>query len=69
MVQDGMPLVFIRDFLGHSDITTTQIYLRADPEAIKAGLERAHEKVEQAKMPKKKELSKEELMKLSGLKQ
>ena len=68
MVQDGLPLVFIKDFLGHSDITTTQIYLRADPEAIKAGLERAHEKVEQAKMPKKKELSKEELMKLSGLK-
>lgn len=68
MVQDGLPLVFIKDFLGHSDITTTQIYLRADPEAIKVGLERAHEKVEQAKMPKKKEITKEELMKLSGLK-
>lgn len=32
MLQAGVNLVYIRDFLGHSQITTTEVYARADPE-------------------------------------
>jgi site-specific recombinase XerD len=32
MLQSGVNLIYIRDFLGHSDITTTQIYARVDTE-------------------------------------
>lgn len=32
MFQAGIELIYIRDFLGHSDIRTTEIYARADAE-------------------------------------
>jgi site-specific recombinase XerD len=32
MLQAGINLVYIRDFLGHSNITSTEIYARADSE-------------------------------------
>lgn len=32
MLQAGVELVYIRDFLGHVDIRTTEIYARADAE-------------------------------------
>lgn len=32
MLQAGIELIYIRDFLGHSDIRTTEIYARADAE-------------------------------------
>lgn len=31
MVSAGIPLIYIRDFLGHEDISTTMIYAKADP--------------------------------------
>lgn len=34
LLQAGINLVYIRDLLGHSDISTTEIYARAD-EAMK----------------------------------
>lgn len=30
MYQDGVPLSYIKDFLGHSNINTTSIYASAD---------------------------------------
>jgi len=68
MCQDKVPLAFIKQLLGHSQISSTEIYMRASPEDIKSGLEHAMEKIEQAKMPSKKETTKEELLIISGLK-
>lgn len=39
LLQAGVNIVYIRDFLGHSDLKTTEIYARADPEARRAALE------------------------------
>ncbi len=39
MLQSGVNLIYIRDFLGHSDITTTQIYARVDTETRRRALE------------------------------
>ena len=33
--------VFIKDYLGHADISTTEVYARADNEAKRAALEKA----------------------------
>lgn len=30
LMRAGVNLIYIRDFLGHSDVQTTQIYARAD---------------------------------------
>lgn len=30
MVATGIPIIYIRDFLGHENITTTMIYAKAD---------------------------------------
>jgi len=41
LYQSGVNLVYIRDILGHVDITTTDIYARADTESKRKELERA----------------------------
>ncbi len=43
LVQDNVNPVYIKDFLGHADISTTEIYVRADNEAKRAALEKATE--------------------------
>ncbi len=30
MLEAGINIVYIRDFLGHEDISTTMVYVRAD---------------------------------------
>jgi integrase/recombinase XerD len=40
MLQAGIPLVIIRDFLGHADITTSEIYARADLDMKRQALEK-----------------------------
>ena len=45
LLQAGVNLVYIRDFLGHVSITTTEIYAKADTETKRAALERAAIKV------------------------
>ena len=45
LLQAGVNLVYIRDFLGHVSITTTEIYAKADAETKRAALERAAIKV------------------------
>ncbi|WP_373230615.1 site-specific integrase [Cohnella sp.] len=44
LLQAGVNLVYIRDLLGHVDISTTEIYARADAEAKRKALENVHEK-------------------------
>ena len=41
LLEGGVNLVYIRDFLGHSSITTTEIYARANPEIKKKGNRRS----------------------------
>jgi len=40
LLQAGVPLVIIRDVLGHSDVRTTEIYARVDLETKIAALAR-----------------------------
>lgn len=42
LLQAGVNLIYIRDFLGHSDIKTTEIYARADAELKRQALENAY---------------------------
>jgi len=72
MNKKGIPISYIRDFLGHVSVDTTSIYAHADCESLRAVLESlendmgdvAQEKTKQKKMWKDKE---EYLLKLSGL--
>ncbi len=43
LVQAGVNLIYIRDLLGHADVSTTEIYARADAEAKRKAIERAYE--------------------------
>lgn len=40
MVEAGINLIYIRDFLGHESIETTQVYAKANPEAKRKAIER-----------------------------
>ena len=46
LVQANVNPIYIRDYLGHADISTTEIYARADNEAKRAALEKASEKLQ-----------------------
>lgn len=41
LYRDGMPLSILREFLGHADISTTQIYAYADPEMKRDAIKKA----------------------------
>lgn len=43
LVQADVNPIYIKDYLGHADISTTEIYARADNEAKRAALEKASE--------------------------
>jgi integrase len=43
LIQAGVNLIYIRDLLGHADVSTTEIYARADTEAKRKAIERAYE--------------------------
>lgn len=40
LLQAGVPLIIIRDFLGHADIKTSEVYARADLEMKRSALEK-----------------------------
>lgn len=42
LLQAGVNLIYIRDFLGHTDIKTTEVYARADTELKRKALENAY---------------------------
>ena len=41
LLQSGVNLIYIRDFLGHVDIKTTEIYARIDGEMKRKALEKS----------------------------
>ena len=42
LLQAGVNLIYIRDFLGHADIKTTEIYARTDTETKRKAIENAY---------------------------
>ena len=40
MLESGVNLIYIRDFLGHASVTTTEIYLKTETELKRSVLER-----------------------------
>ena len=43
LIQAGVNLIYIRDLLGHADVSTTEIYARADAETRRKAIENAYE--------------------------
>ena len=42
LLESGINLIYIRDFLGHEDVKTTQIYAKANPELKREAIIKAH---------------------------
>ena len=51
MVEAGINLIYIRDFLGHESIETTQVYAKANPEARRKAIEKMDSRIASASMP------------------
>lgn len=51
LLQSGINLIYIRDFLGHVDVKTTEIYARIDGEMKRKALEKSNNNVVAKKMP------------------
>jgi integrase/recombinase XerD len=47
----GVPLPYIRDILGHADMSTTDLYARASTEAKRKALEAVYDQVVSAELP------------------
>ena len=47
----GVPLIYIRDLLGHNSVTTTEIYARANVDEKRKALENVFVDVGTAKLP------------------
>jgi hypothetical protein len=43
LIQAGVNLIYIRDLLGHADVSTTEMYARADAETKRKAIENAYE--------------------------
>ncbi len=52
MLKSGINLLYIRDFLGHSNVTTTEVYARADSEMKRNALEESYKELYTDKMPR-----------------
>ena len=55
MLESGINLIYIRDFLGHVSITTTEIYLKMETELKRSALERSYPDVVTQDIPEWKE--------------
>lgn len=51
LLQAGVDLIYIRDFLGHVDIKTTEIYARTDTETKRKAIEAAYSDIIDSEMP------------------
>lgn len=51
LLQAGVNLIYIRDFLGHADVKTTEIYARADAETKRKAIENAYPDLVDSNLP------------------
>jgi site-specific recombinase XerD len=51
LLQAGVNLIYIRDFLGHSDVKTTEVYARSDSELKRKALENAYPELIDSTLP------------------
>ena len=51
LLQSGVNLIYIRDLLGHSDVSTTEIYARADETMKRKALLEAYESPSEEQLP------------------
>lgn len=51
MLEAGVPLIYIRDYLGHSEISTTEIYARCNSEQKRKAIEAACPDVVKSEVP------------------
>ena len=51
LLQAGVSLIYIRDILGHVDISTTEIYARTDTELKRKALEKAYPDMISTQLP------------------
>lgn len=51
LLQAGVNLIYIRDLLGHVDVSTTEIYARADTEAKRNAIESAYQSLTPEPLP------------------
>lgn len=70
MYKKGIPISYIRDFLGHESVETTSVYAYADDATICEALEKVSTSFDTAREPKKKNWKEDEkiLLTLCGLK-
>jgi len=52
MLKAGINLIYIRDFMGHSNVVTTEVYARADTEMKRKVLEESYKELYTEEMPK-----------------
>jgi integrase/recombinase XerD len=51
LLKAGVNLIYIRDLLGHADVSTTEIYARADPETKRKAIESAYQSLTPEPLP------------------
>jgi integrase len=51
LLQAGVNLVYIRDFLGHESVQTTEIYARADSMQKREAIEKAYVNIIKSEQP------------------
>lgn len=51
MLQAGVPLIYIRDFLGHAEISTTEVYARCDSSQKRKAIEAAYPNILVSALP------------------
>jgi site-specific recombinase XerD len=51
MLQAGVPLIYIRDFLGNTEISTTEVYARCDSNEKRKAIEAAYPDIPYTQMP------------------
>ena len=51
MLQAGVPLIYIRDFLGHEEISTTEVYAKCDGKMKRAAFEGAYTETRSTALP------------------